>query len=963
MINFDYAANVPKHKFYSKLLDFSLNSFNPNSNHKIGKETKKYINFAKSIILKLFSCYDQIEFIPGGGTLSNNRAIIGSIPFSPKVSFDNKIDTILISSQEHLSINKLILDKLIIQGYNVIKIPCNNKGIIDLKILAQTVQNNKYKIALVSLIYVNNETGIIQPIIEAVKLIKEINATIIVHSDICQGVPLFFEKIGTSSNYEYFPDLITLSCYKFGGPYLGIVLYKKNIKLNFEYFGTPDAASIYLSSLILEDILKENKKCLNQTLIIKNLLKEKLNLILEKYCNQYIILSEDEISVPFIFSFLLPGYETRIIQNLLSNKNILIGTGSACSSQSKKGSHVIKALGYDNEFAFCLIRLSFSPKEFEYIDKLIFEIDLVLKELSFVKNQNKIIKNNKKQAELFKSKFDKSNIFFLPINKFDESMSYQYNAILISVGELFLKKGNQKYFRNLLLSNIKSKLDKNISIINKYNKFILVCENFSQIESQINLLKKIPGISKICPIYYFKNNNNDYTCTEINKILVNIFKENIGNNILNFKINTKLINTNNFLEMDSLSCNYSFGNYINRYFEQKVKVNLNSFDICINIDIYNDIICEYNIIYKGLLGLPLGSEGEIICLVDESNYYLSLISSYLMMCRGAKIILIIIKTSNIYQEFIDILKQFDNTLTIEYIDQNGVIQHIINKISSNKQITGIIFEVKSIVNMEVYIVLKKLEQEIGMIIINNTMLMGENEINNRLYQLAFEIKTFNEQFNYYDELKKRYEIKVYNNRILSLLSGGIDSPVASKILIEKGFHIDFIHFTTNLDKIDSILEIKKIISTSNNKLFVVNFLELQKEIVKICKENYRTIMYKIFMIIIANKIALENNYSAISTGDSWGQVASQTPNNLIVSRNLSNLPILSPLLCNNKNEIIKIAEHIGTYESSICDGTNDCCKMYLPKHPILCANINLIKNYIGKINKSFIENLIIQTLY
>ena len=208
-----------------------------------------------------------------------------------------------------------------------------------------------------------------------------------------------------------------------------------------------------------------------------------------------------------------------------------------------------------------------------------------------------------------------------------------------------------------------------------------------------------------------------------------------------------------------------------------------------------------------------------------------------------------------------------------------------------------------------------MEKDLGLPIISNTNLISDDEIEKD------------------DNILIKQVIEPNKQKILMLMSGGIDSPVASYMLIRAGYFVDFIHFTTDIDKINNIIDIKKILG-QNNKLFVVNFKNIQEEIVKTCKESYRTIMYKVFMVLIANKIA-DTNYVGLATGNALGQVASQTISNIHNTNLVSKLPIISPLFSYNKNDIIKIDIEIGTYKPSICDGTNDCCVMYMPKHPVI----------------------------
>jgi thiamine biosynthesis protein ThiI len=140
-------------------------------------------------------------------------------------------------------------------------------------------------------------------------------------------------------------------------------------------------------------------------------------------------------------------------------------------------------------------------------------------------------------------------------------------------------------------------------------------------------------------------------------------------------------------------------------------------------------------------------------------------------------------------------------------------------------------------------------------------------------------------------------------------------------------------------------------------LIVVDFKDLQKEIVKVCSEPYRTIMYKVYMVIIANNIAEQYGANFIGSGNSLGQVASQTLQNIRATRHFSERNIISPLIGYSKDDITKVAKKIGTFEPSTCDGTGDCCVMYLPKHPVTSAKIGLIDKFVKQVNPSLVTGI------
>lgn len=178
-----------------------------------------------------------------------------------------------------------------------------------------------------------------------------------------------------------------------------------------------------------------------------------------------------------------------------------------------------------------------------------------------------------------------------------------------------------------------------------------------------------------------------------------------------------------------------------------------------------------------------------------------------------------------------------------------------------------------------------------------------------------------------------------NGNGLLLLSGGIDSPVAGYMMAKRGIGISCVHyhsypFTSERSE-EKVKDLATILSryTGKIKMYIVNILPIQKEINSKCKENQMTILSRRFMMKIAEKIALENDIDALITGESLGQVASQTIQGISVTNSSVNLPVLRPLIGFDKVDIIDISKDIETYETSILP-FEDCCTVFLPKHPV-----------------------------
>ncbi|NLV88303.1 MAG: tRNA 4-thiouridine(8) synthase ThiI [Tissierellia bacterium] len=178
-----------------------------------------------------------------------------------------------------------------------------------------------------------------------------------------------------------------------------------------------------------------------------------------------------------------------------------------------------------------------------------------------------------------------------------------------------------------------------------------------------------------------------------------------------------------------------------------------------------------------------------------------------------------------------------------------------------------------------------------------------------------------------------------NGKALLLLSGGIDSPVAGFMMAKRGVEISAVHyhsypFTSERSE-EKVKELASILSryTGKIKMFSVNILEIQKEINAKCKENEMTILSRRFMMKIAEKIALREGIDGLITGESLGQVASQTIQSLSVTNAAVNLPVFRPLIGLDKVDIVEIAKDIETFETSILP-YEDCCTVFLPKHPV-----------------------------
>ena len=175
-------------------------------------------------------------------------------------------------------------------------------------------------------------------------------------------------------------------------------------------------------------------------------------------------------------------------------------------------------------------------------------------------------------------------------------------------------------------------------------------------------------------------------------------------------------------------------------------------------------------------------------------------------------------------------------------------------------------------------------------------------------------------------------------RAMVLLSGGIDSPVAAHMIAKRGVEIEAVHFfsypyTSQLAK-DKVLELARLVTKYSGKMTVnvVGFTEIQEAIRDNCPEEYFTLIMRRFMMEISARIAKWDGCGALVTGENLGQVASQTMEAMAVTGAVVDIPIFMPLIGMDKEEIIRIARKIGTFETAILP-YEDCCTVFTPKHP------------------------------
>lgn len=190
---------------------------------------------------------------------------------------------------------------------------------------------------------------------------------------------------------------------------------------------------------------------------------------------------------------------------------------------------------------------------------------------------------------------------------------------------------------------------------------------------------------------------------------------------------------------------------------------------------------------------------------------------------------------------------------------------------------------------------------------------------------------------------------------LLLISGGIDSPVAGHMMAKRGMNVDLLHFHsypyTNDQAKEKVIELAKELSgfTGTHKLFTVSVTKIQEEIHAKCAAELNVTLLRRFMFRIAERVARQDGDQCLITGESLGQVASQTIEGMISSNSVVSLPVLRPLVGFDKEEIVERSKQIGTYDTSVLP-FEDCCTVFLPDFPATRPKLSFIESEEAKLD-------------
>lgn len=320
---------------------------NPSSLHSKGIEADMLLLQSRRTLAKTLSCDEKEIYFTSGGTESNNIAIFGAA-----LAGKRKGNKIITSAIEHPSVHKCF-DKLESEGFEAIRIPIDNKGLIDLAELEKQIDE---KTLLVSIMAVNNEVGTVEPVNEIRNILKRKNSSALIHIDAVQAfgkIPLNVKKLGA--------DLISVSSHKIHGPKgVGALFIRNGVRLSPRVFGggqekdirpgtEPMPAVAGFLGALEELRIKES---------LEKVTKLRNDFVKELRSIDGVIINSPDDALPYIVNVSFEGLRSETVLNLLSDMGIYVSSGSACAKGHK--SHVLTAMGLDSEIIDSSLRVSLS---------------------------------------------------------------------------------------------------------------------------------------------------------------------------------------------------------------------------------------------------------------------------------------------------------------------------------------------------------------------------------------------------------------------------------------------------------------------------------------------------------------------------------------------------------------------------------------------------------------------------
>lgn len=375
--------------------------------------------------------------------------------------------------------------------------------------------------------------------------------------------------------------------------------------------------------------------------------------------------------------------------------------------------------------------------------------------------------------------------------------------------------------------------------------------------------------------------------------------------------------------------------------------------------------------------------GELNTKKGNINYFIKILKKNIITKLSKESVNIIFDQSRMYiiplkENFETIIKSLSKTFGIHQImigyetESNDIeiIKESVITLLKDKSFKTFKIETKRI-NKEYPLKSPEISDQVGAYVLEHITNISV-DVHNPELEITLEIRN-TMAYVYFETIEGIKGLPVgVSGKGLLMLSGGIDSPVAGYLALKRGIKLEAIYFEspphTSINAKNKVIKLAKTLSDYGNdiKIHIVNLTEIQEAIYKNIPHEYLITILRRMMYRISTKIAFKTRAHVLVNGENIGQVASQTLTSMKVIDVVSTLPIIRPLACFDKLEIIKIAEQINTYETSILP-YEDCCTIFVPKHPVInpylrqCLAYEALIPYEEFIKTAIAEHEIIET--
>ena len=916
--NFDQAASAGMTPFAiaAQAVGNMILKANSNSMHKSGQQGNAITSSLRLRMCKLVGApaTPSNAIFTDGGAHANEFVLKSLLPQNPKKLGGGLLrDVILIGAIEHPSLMDRAITLSKESNYVLETIPIDSDtGIYKTDALEEIVQKYRERIALLSLHHANNEIGSIQPVQICGTILKSYAPAALYHVDCIQTLG----KVAINLQ-QFNVDVASVSFHKVGGPKrCGALVTTKNGLFPDSFKATVDVSS-HVSGVLAAEIAIEN---MSQAAATCNIHRTTIISAVNEICTKHSVTHRElssENGIQGITTFVFPGMQGRHIVSMLSDEGINISSGAACSSQNDEPSKVISSLRISSENYFSVTRFSFGSDVSEAdVTKLLSKLEIILAKLQ----PNAAIELSKRQYGSDKTSGKPKTVNEKIQQRIQTREARQRESH--TPMDLDDKPATEvvKEKRNLspvdAVEAKRPKDDPPRKLTRKEKKALKVPEVIEPVV--------LPSDEEIINLY--KATKEEPGC-EFNAIMVT-FGEIVlkGSNRKQFE-KTQYSNLKTKLESNQTTKDCILWE----------PIGYPSAGFVLVMHISDDLrpAGGIHMASKAKQHIPMPSKP-----IAYSDYHQIIVP----LLREVPGIATMVALKVLPKKWDQIRDATFKTFQKCYDTEAG----------TNRNVKSLQFGMSSRRSCKKFpLSTGEINRTLGSNLVVATNACNYSpplQVNLAKPMIKLEVRIRDDcalvfsQNNHYKGIGGLPDGADADAKVLSLLSGGHDSPIACQLVMKRGCRVSYIHFDgyPYVGK-EVVLKIRKLQQHLNKYqsvpglLHCVPFAGIQEIIAKTkgVAPGFRTILYRIYMFRIANMVADKLGFLALCTGDNIGQVASQTLTNMSVLDSYCNKFVIRPLVTAQKTDIISSCEQLGLFDITKMYGTADCCTVFKPENPIL----------------------------